>query len=175
MAVTPALQRRLAPDFDERREIPGLATDYSVPQRLLDLQLAVLNQLMSDAVAARLLDSVGKVDRPEASFQLAELYERLNRDIWSELASGGNIAATRRELQREYVNRVANAMLRPSPHARADARSLMRVQALQLQQQLDGALKRGGAKMDATTRAHLQDSANTLAQSLSAKMERAGV
>ena len=167
LAVTPALQRRLAPDFDDRGDNPALPTDYSVPQRLLDLQRAVLNQLMSDAVAARILDSVGKADRPEAAFQLSELYERLNRDIWSELAKGGNISATRRELQRDHVNRVANSLFRPNPQARADARSLLRVQAQQLQAQLDKALKRR-APMDAESRAHLQDSADTLSQALSA-------
>ncbi len=173
LAVTPALQRRLAPDFDDRGENPGLPTDYPVPQRLLDLQRAVLNQLMSDAVAARILDSVGKADRPEAAFQLSELYARLNRDVWTELARGGPITATRRELQRDHVNRLASALLRPSPQARADARSLIRVQALQLQGQLDKALKRR-EPLDAETRAHLQDSANTLSQALSAKMLRAG-
>jgi hypothetical protein len=174
LAVTPALQRRLVPDFDDRGDNPTLPTDYPVPQRLLDLQRAVLNQLMSDAVAARILDSVGKADRPEAAFQLSELYERLNRDIWGELAKGGNISATRRELQREHVNRVASSVVRPNPMARADARSLLRAQALQLQAQLDKALKRRGT-MDAETRAHLQDSADTLSQALSAKLLRTGV
>jgi hypothetical protein len=174
LAVTPTLQRKLAPDFDDRDDNPALPTDYSVPQRLLDLQRAVLNQMMSDAVAARILDSVGKADRPETAFQLSELYGRLNRDIWSELAAGGPISATRRELQREHVNRVAGTLLRPSPQARADARSLLRAQALQLQAQLDKALKRR-APMDAATRAHLQDSADTLSQALSAKLLRAGV
>jgi hypothetical protein len=174
LAVTPTLQRKLAPDFDDRVDNPSLTTDYSVPQRLLDLQRAVLNQLMSDAVAARILDSVGKADRPDAAFQLSELYARLNRDIWSELAKGGNISATRRELQRDHLNRVANSLFRPNPQARADARSLLRVQAQQLQVQLDKSLKRGGP-MNAETRAHLQDSADTLSQALSAKLYRAGV
>ena len=173
LAVTPTLQRKLVPDFDDRVDNPALATDYPVPQRLLDLQRAVLNQLMSDAVAARILDSVGKTDRPAAAFQLSELYARLNRDIWTELARGGNISSTRRELQREYVNRVAGTLLRPSPQTRADARSLLRVQALELQAQLDKALLRQNG-MDAATRAHLQDSAETLSQALSAKVLRAG-
>jgi hypothetical protein len=72
------------------------------------------------------------------------------------------------------VNRVAGTLLRPGPQTRADARSLLRVQALELQAQLDKALKRQGA-MDAATRAHLQDSAETLSQALSAKVLRAGV
>ena len=174
LAVTPTLQRRLVPDFDDRGDNPALATDYPVPQRLLDLQRAVLGQLMSDAVAARILDSVGKADRTETAFQLAELYARLNRDIWTELGKGGNVSATRRELQREYINRVAGTLLRPGPQTRADARSLLRMQALMLQAQLDKALKRQSG-MDAATRAHLQDSAETLSQALSAKVVRAGV
>jgi hypothetical protein len=173
LAVTPALQRRLAPDFEDRDEVPGLSTDYAVPQRLLDLQRAVLSQLMSDSVATRILDSVGKADRPEAAFQLSELYARLSRDVWSELAQGGSIAASRRDLQREHVNRMASAMLRPSPTARADARSQLRVQALLLLRQLELASRRRGG-LDAETRAHLQDSADTLAQAISAKMMRAG-
>jgi hypothetical protein len=174
LAVTPTLQRRLAPDFDERGDNPALATDYSVPQRLLDLQRVVLAQLMSDAVAARILDSVGKNDRPDLAFQLSERYARLNRDIWTELGKGGNISATRRELQREHCNRVAGTLVRPGPQTRADARSLLRVQAVELQAQLDKALMRQHG-MDAATRAHLQDSADTLSQALSAKLFRAGV
>ena len=174
LAVTPTLQRKLAPDFDDRGDNPALPTDYPVPQRLLDLQRVVLGQLMSDAVAARILDSVGKADRPKDAFQLSELYARLNRDIWSELAKGGNVSATRRELQREHINRIAGTLLRPSPQTRADARSLLRMQAHQLQAQLDKALQHQNT-MDAATRAHLQDSAETLAQALSAKVLRAGV
>jgi len=174
LAVTPALQRRLAPDFEERAENPALPTDFPVAQRVLELQRMVLATLMSDAVAARLLDGVGKADRPKEAFQLAELYERLDRAIWSELARGGNIGAARRELQREHLNRVAGTLLRPSPQARADARSLLRVQALQLQAQLHKALQHQ-ALMDAATRAHLQDSADTLSQALAAKLLRAGV
>lgn len=77
----------------------------------------------------------------------------LNRDIWSELAKGGNVSATRRELQREHINRIAGTLLRPSPQTRADARSLLRMQAHQLQAQLDKALQHQNT-MDAATRAH---------------------
>ncbi|MEO7852116.1 MAG: zinc-dependent metalloprotease, partial [Rubrivivax sp.] len=165
LTVSPALQRRLAPDFEDRVEIPGLSTDYPVPQRLFDLQRAVLAQLMSDDVAARILDSVGKTDRPETAFQLSELYARLNQDVWSELAGTGNghISVPRRDLQREYVNRLAASLLRPSPQSRADTRGLLRVQAQALAQQLNKAAKRTPAS-EAATRAHLQDSADTLNQ-----------
>src|SRR5690606_2003836 len=77
LTLSPALQRRLAPDFMERVEGPPQATDYALPQRLLELQRAALGYLTSDAVAARLLDSVGKFDRPQEAFRLSELHGRL--------------------------------------------------------------------------------------------------
>jgi Met-zincin/Domain of unknown function (DUF5117) len=174
LTVSPALQRKLAPDFQDREDVPGLPTDYTVAQRLLDLQRAVLNQLMSDTVASRILASVGKVDRPADAFQLSELYGRLTKDVWTELGRGGAIGPGRRDLQREHVNRLATALLRPSPLARADTRGLMREQAVALLARIDGGL-RNPAAADAETRAHLRDSADSLRQALAAPLTRAGV
>ena len=174
--VSPALQRRLAPDFQERGEAlfggeGSVATDFSLTQRVLGLQRALLAQLMSDAVAARIIDSQGKTDPRAEAFQLSELYGRLERDIWSELAGPGDIAAPRRELQREYLNRVAALLLRPS--GRVDARSLVRARAQTLLARISAATPQRGLSADA--RAHLQDSADTLAQALSARLLRSGL
>jgi Met-zincin len=170
LEISPALQRRLVPDFQEREEF-SLPTDYAVPQRLLELQRAVLGYLMSDTIAARILDSVGKFDRPAEAFQLSELYARLNAAVWKELGSGQSIAAARRELQREHVNRLAASLLRPSPQARADARALARVQGRELLARLESSLRRRGA-LDAETAAHLADAADTLRLALVAPIER---
>ncbi|HWH82438.1 MAG TPA: zinc-dependent metalloprotease, partial [Burkholderiaceae bacterium] len=183
LPVSAALQRRLAPDFQERLDAirgggaPGLvvATDYSVPERVLDLQRALLTQLLSDEVAARILDSQGKVAVRSNAFQLTELYDRLGRDIWSEIDSSGSaldIPAPRRALQREHLNRLTGLLLRPGGAGRADARSLVRAQATALLARLNAANQRGGASAD--TRAHLQDSADALAQVLAARVARPG-
>lgn len=183
LKLSPALQRKLAPDFSERIEALGggegqVSTDYSPANVMVNLQRAVLAQLMSEGVAARLLDSEGKIDRtatgkPGDSFRLSELYARLTRDIWSELGSAGDIKATRRELQREHVNRIAGMLLRPNPAGRADARSLLRAEARGLLARVNTASRRGG--LSAEARAHLADSADTLEQALQAKLQRAGV
>jgi hypothetical protein len=177
LSVTPNLQHRLAPDFQERSEAlqsgGQVATEFAIPQRVLGVQRALLGQLMGDTVAARIVDNqaTGGTARSGA-FQLSELYGRLDRDIWSELASGGDISPARRELQREHLNRVAGLLLRPGAASRVDTRSLVRVQAQGLLSRINGALKRGSLSAD--TRAHLQDSADTLSQALSARLERAG-
>jgi hypothetical protein len=177
--ITPATQRRLAPDFTERGEAlfsgdASVSTDYSIIDIVLGMQRALLAQLMSDAVATRLLDSEGKIDgRASDGFRLSELYSRLTREVWSELGKSGDIAAPRRELQREHINRLASMLLRPTASSRADARSLLRVEAQSLLARINGASKRAGVSAEA--RAHLADSADTLTQALQAKLQRAGV
>lgn len=183
--VTPALQRRLAPDFQERGDSlqfgAGLIeTEYSPPQRVLAVQRAVLNQLMSDNVAGRILDNQrvgagGRAGTANDSFQLSELYARLDRDIWSELdgTRSGDISAPRRELQREYLNRVTALLLRPGSIGRADARGLVRTESRSLLARIKAAQDRPSLSADA--RAHLRDCDETLSQALSAKVTRLGV
>ncbi len=170
LSLTPALQRRLAPDYLDRAE-GGVATEFSVQQRLLDLQRAVLEYLMSDVIAARLLDSVGKFDKPSDAFQLSELYRRLRADVWTELAGPLPISAARRDLQRDHLNRLALAVVRPSASGRADVRGQMREQARALLGSLE-ALLRKRTGLDAESRSHLSDSADTLRQALAATIQR---
>ena len=83
-----------------------------------------------------------------------------------------DIPPARRELQRDYVNRLAAAAAAPGAASRVDSRSLMRVEAQALLARIRSALRRPG--LNAETRAHLQDSADTLAQALAAPLQRAG-
>ncbi len=176
LRISPALQRKLALDFLERsdsvsRGEGSQGTDFSFAAQVFDVQRAVLAQLMSDSVAVRLLDSEDK--SPQDALRLSELYRRLNGAVWSELSAGGDIASLRRELQREHVNRLAGLLLRPTSLSRADARSLMRSQTQALLERVQAAARRGGLSEEA--KAHLQDSADTLSQALSARLQRAGV
>jgi hypothetical protein len=125
---------------------------------------------MSDAVAARLLDSQAK--SPRQALQLSEMYRRLDDALWSELARAGDIAPERRELQRDHVNRLATQLLKPATLSRADARSLVRAQSQSLLERVTVAARRSGLSSQA--RAHLEDSADTLRQALTAKLPRAG-
>ena len=171
LTLTPALQRRLAPDFLDRAE-GGVATDFSVQQNLLGLQRAVLNYLLSDVIASRILDNMGKVDKAADAFQLGELYQRLATDVWTELTGSGRIDSARRDLQRDHVNRLSLAVVRPTGTGRADVRGHMREQARALLARLDTALKSKRNGFDAETRAHLADSADTLRQALAATIQR---
>ncbi len=174
LRLSPALQRRVAPDFLDRAEGEGGGTDFAVAQRLLDLQRAVLGYLMSDGLAARVLDSAGKVNTASEAFALGEVHDRVARDLWGDLSRATRIEPARRELQREHVNRLAAFLLRPLPGSRVDARGLVRAQSRKLLSSLDGALKKRGA-LDNDTRAHLSDCADTLRQASLAPLQRLGL
>jgi hypothetical protein len=179
--LSPALQRKLAPDYGNLGEAfassGGAGLDYSLAGNVLGLQRALLAQLMSDGVASRLLDSEGKFDRAAVArgevFRLTELHSRLTREIWSELAGPGDISALRRELQREHANRLSALLLRPVSLGRADARGVLRMQAQELRRRIVAAQARPG--LSAEARAHLADAAETLGLALEAKLQRAGV
>lgn len=175
--VSPALARKLAPDYLERFGGFGggdpVPTDFPLDAMVLELQRGLLNQLMSDVIAARLLDAQAKAASPREAFGLAELQARLSREIWSELGKGGgDIAASRRDLQREHLARLVNQLVRPAPGSRADARGLARAEARGLLEQLTVAAKR--AQLSPEARAHLVDSADVLRAALSAPMQRTG-
>lgn len=170
--VSPALQRKLAPDFFERGESLAVPTEYPLGQTVLDLQRVILNRLMGDALAARVLDTETKVSPPSQPLRLSDLYGQLEADVWSELANQTDIPQARRELQREHVNRMTALVLRPGLMTRSDARALLRSRSADLAQRLERAVNRKG--LSAETRAHLVDSAESLRSALAAPLQRAG-
>jgi hypothetical protein len=179
VVLSPQLQRKLAPDFFERTEavfdgaIPSAT--YSVAPAVIGLQRALLGQLMSDGVASRIIDNTTKVDaKKDAPLTLSDLYGRLTKDIFAELGGRDDIAPLRRELQRDYINRLAGHLLRPSAASRADTRSVMRAQAKAVLARIESVSAKG-TTLSAESKAHLADSADTLKQALDARLQRQGV
>jgi len=165
---SPELISRLGVDHFQRAN----RTDVSISARLLAMQSNALDQLMSDNVATRLLNNKEKVRDPKKVLALHELYSTLQSSIWSELTTGGDISAARRNLQREHLKRLANTLLRALPTTPADARSLEREQAVQL---LAAIRRASGKPMSPEAKAHLQESQATLAEVLKASLNRTGV
>ena len=173
--VSPGLARKLAPDYLERFSGTGdpVPTDYALDAILLDLQRAMLNQLMSEGLAARLLDAQSKATSPREAFALSELHGRLTREIWSELGRAGDIPAARRDLQREHLARLANLLIKPAVNSRADARAQVRLEARGLLDKLAAASRR--ADLSPEARAHLTESSETLRAALAAPLQRSSV
>ena len=179
-AVFSADSFRFPPEFLQRMGVDylqsdgaGVNPDFSLSARVQSLQAGALGQLMSDTVAARLLESEAKVDAGRQAFRLSELYAALRGAIWSELKTGQDIPLIRRNLQREHVNRVAGALLRPSSTMPADARALLRIEAIALRSELAAAQRRTGTSKEA--QAHLAQAFATVDEALKAPVVRQSV
>ena len=175
--LRPEFVRRLTVDqFDRFRDDAGssaIAPDIVLTTRMLSVQRAMLDQLMSDGVATRIAEGEFRQTRDNQSFRLSELYDTLQDAIWSELKTGRDIGSFRRNLQREYLRRIAGTLLQPSQAVQADARALQRENAKVLLAQIKVAKSRGTYSKEA--HAHLAECENTLEEALKAPLLRPGV
>ncbi len=83
------------------------------------------------------------------------------------------IDSLRRNLQREHLRRLAGALVRPTSPAAADVRGVHRMVAHKLEAELKRAAAAPG--WNDTARAHLAESAQTLAEALRAPLMKQGV
>jgi hypothetical protein len=170
---SPSFLSRLAitdQDIDDARvlgrSVPSV--DVAVDQQVLEVQRSVLVPLMGPEIAQRLLNNELKVKDPSDALTVAELYSTLHRAIFSEIATGEEIPLIRRNLQREYVSRVASTLLKPLPTMPADARALMRADATKLRGELERASKRNRISVEA--KAHIAESLAVLDEALRAPL-----
>jgi hypothetical protein len=175
--LSPEFMRRLASDRLEREELPFMQQaamfELALPDRVLAVQRDVLNRLMGPVVARRLLVNADMTSRAADALSLAELYNILQLAIWDEARRGVDADLLRRNLQREHLRRMIGVLLGSSAAYPADARSLMRGNARQLQGWLAAAQGRPG--LSAETRAHFVEASETLNEALKATMQRTGV
>jgi hypothetical protein len=166
------------PEFVARLVEDGLDRGYDQPktpalaQSIFAVHKAVLDHVLSDGVATRLVESATQVTDPKTVLSVAELNAALTRAIWSELRTGADIPLVRRNLQREHVRRLATALLKPSAGTPPDARAVARSTALDLTREIERA--KNGRRLSGEARAHLDESLATLQEALRAPLQRAG-
>ena len=174
----PEFMRRVQVDWLNRDDIYDIgltnaSVDYSLGTQVLKAQRKVLDQLMSDAVAQRILDSEVKLDDSRKALHLADVYDTLQAAIWSELKTGRDISPLRRNLQREHLAKIATALVRSSASMPADERALLREEAKSLRRDVAAAQTRPGYSKEA--RAHLAETLTQLDEVLKAPIIRQGI
>ena len=165
----PEFLSALTLDYNEwERGVP-----VSIPAAVGRVQLVALDRLLSAGTATRLLDLPSYVEPAQRRglISLAEVYGTLQGAIWSELKSGAEVERMRRNLQREHLKRLQSLLTRGSAALPADALSLLRLHATQLQADLRTAAGKG-AGQSVETRAHLAESLSMLSEALRATMQR---
>jgi hypothetical protein len=178
--VTPAMLNRMAP---ERWNHWGMANAWGQGGARLDYDfkdrvLAIQTRLVEALTAPKLLARLGEAEsRSTDAYRMSEHFDRMTRALWGDV--GGETAAglraldrpgTRRELQRNYVDRMATMLLSPPPGTPDDARALARLQL----SRIDGRARRAlesGVTMGDYTRAHLMETRARIDQALNAERE----
>lgn len=163
----PEFLSSLSPDYNEWER----GGPVSIPSTVLQLQTAAMDRLLSPGTASRLLDLPSYVSgaNKRGIISLAEVYSTLQGAVWSELKTSKEIDRLRRNLQREHLKRMQGLLLR-NAGLPADALSLVRMNATELQTQLKRASTNG--RLSVESRAHLQDSLSQLTEALRASMLR---
>jgi hypothetical protein len=156
-------------DILRRIEVQGALT------RIRNAQTRVLNRLLDDQRMDRMIEFEALSSNGRDVYSLADMLADVRRGIWSELSSGAEIDAVRRNLQRAYLEAI-DAKLNPperaggqdgpggpggpggqgqqQPRRSSDARALMRGELTALDAQIGTALPR---VRDRVTRYHLLD------------------
>ncbi len=163
----PEFLASLTPDYVEFQR-----TLVSIPQTVLALQTQTLDSLLAPGTARRLLELPLYLPAAEqrGAISLNEVYTTVQGAIWSELKTGKDIDPMRRSLQREHLKRLQGILTRPNPQLPADAVSLARLQAVELQTQLRAAAGKPGLSVE--NRAHLQDALALVTEALKATLQR---
>ena len=145
--------------------------DYDFNDKVLAIQTALLNGVTTPALLARMREAESRTAEP---YRLAEHFDRLTRTIWGEV--GGTSPAgmkaldgtsTRREVQRAFVDRMANMIVAPPQGAPDDARALARLALSRVDARCARALA-STVPVGDNTRAHLLESRARIKRALEA-------
>jgi hypothetical protein len=113
---------------------------------------------------ARIRDGEAKFGQAEV-VTIPELFGQLTDAIWSDLGARA-ITASRRDLQRAYLDAMTDLIVDPEEGTPADARSVARWELNELRGRIEAA-----TSTDAYTRAHLAESMARIDKALDAGLE----
>lgn len=172
---SPSLLRKLASDrwYHWGNESTALGpVEYPVNQRILSIQMVVLNHLTNPGTLQRVADNTLRPVDKDKALGLNEVFAALSEGIFGE--AGKTIEATsiqRRNLQRQYIKTLSNMVLSGSNAWPADARSLARMQLKALLAKITRALDdraKANPPMEELSFAHLDELKERIQQVLQA-------
>lgn len=152
---------------------------WPIHDRVLGMQASALTLLMNPTTLRRVYDNEFRVPAEEDALTLPELLEAVTRAVWEELdqecpadrnSRQPMVSSFRRNLQREHVLRLIDLVLEDATDTAAykPISNLARMELRQLVTRIQASVDRCGNKMDAYTRAHLDESQERVARALEA-------
>ncbi|MCS7273509.1 MAG: zinc-dependent metalloprotease [Fimbriimonadales bacterium] len=157
------LYLRLAPNpYGFGGSIPA---DAPVRDFISNIQRLTLQRLLAADTLRRVANNEFKVVDKRNTLTLAELFDTLQRVIWSEASSARPVSELRRQLQRAHLQALVD-MLTKETGVPDDAEMLARYHLRQLREQL---ARRLPHVQDTYTRAHYSEAIETIEKALNAQ------
>jgi hypothetical protein len=180
-SFSPRLLNKLAierfPDIEgtiwsvERNDLP-------IHALVLAIQSLSMDRLYHPIALGRMNDLEVRYDGKDQAFAMAEMFSLVRRAVWDELEGGRNVNSFRRNLQRKHLTTLVGLAVQMDPAYPEDARTLARADLNALRRGIDRLLGPGGrplppgARLDAVTQAHLEETRARIAAALEAGLER---
>ena len=130
-----------------------------------------MNRLYHPIALGRLNDLEARYDGGKEAFTMAEMFTSVRQAVWSELQARSSVNSFRRNLQRKHLQTLIGLVLDVNTAYPEDARTLARADLLAIRRGIDGSLG-AGARLDAATRAHLDETKARITAALEANLER---
>jgi hypothetical protein len=166
--LSPDLLNKMADDrqwsWENNPMARGRRYDFPMSMWIAGIQNAVLTNLMSPFLQARVVEAQYKVDDP---FRLSTLYGTLTREIWtSNPTHRGQYAGIHRNLQRIYVGKLIQQIVTPYYGTTFETVELSRLNLRRIRGSAQNALQRQG--LDDETNAHLMETIARIDRALEA-------
>jgi len=135
---------------DDLSFAPG--SDFPLRSQFGFFMSAVLGTVFSSATLDRMSNLEFKAENPSQLLTVAELFQIVGGQVWSEYATGRAVQPLRRDLQRSYVDQMIGLGIRSGSNS--DSAVMAVAELKRLRTLLDGAKSRYA---DAGTRNHIDD------------------
>jgi len=125
--------------------------------------------IMFQPLMLQRIDDMSLRARPGQTMSLGDLFSWTQASVFGDLRSSGltSISLIHRSEQQSYTALLSGLLLSPAPGTPYDAQALARVELTDIQSHLRSAL--ASSKLDAMTRAHLEDLQVRVGRTLEAK------
>jgi len=147
--------------------LSGSSSDFPMLDTFASIQAAALRRIFSPAVMRRVLNNEFRRSDNGPVLTLAEIFQSVGYQVWSDISSPQGVSALRRQLQRVHLDAMISMVIQPSSGTPEDARMLAWDQLRRLKTRLEAA-KRGNLH-DAYTRVHVDESLMRINRALDAK------